>query len=157
MFILPCLPEWGELCRHWKAKSNIIFMLVCAAITSIDSSWEASGHTPYRIDFSWEKAAVCRWSNGRNKQGGRWRRWWLWWWDQRHVGIMEHRTGTQGRCLVKCVQSRKCGHFFHDNWDVWSIFSVVLYKHCWFPVRPSTRRPFAVNESIIDWKESYSL
>lgn len=63
-------PEWGELCRHWKAKSNIIFVLVCVAITSIDSSWEASGRTPYRIDFSWEEAAVCRWRDGRNKQGG---------------------------------------------------------------------------------------
>lgn len=35
--------------------------------TSIDSCREASGHTPYHIDFSLER--LCRWKDGGKKQG----------------------------------------------------------------------------------------
>lgn len=120
------LKDRGEtLCRHCEAKLNIIeavFISVCVTITSNDSSWEASGHTPYHIDFSLERLLCAdRGREGRNRgeiavgdgdDGG--------WSKETQSGVIDvenegvqQRSSARGRFLVKCVdvfQSHKCSN-----------------------------------------------
>lgn len=133
---------------------------MCMTITSIDSSWEASGHTPYHIDFSLERLPCADGGleeiNRREKMvmvmmvvGP----------DScnRFAGIMEcsKEPAHEGDVLWNMLM-----YFNHINAaisynncrrkEVWLIFSVVTYQHCWFPVRLPTSLAFAVNWSMID-------
>lgn len=80
MYYAVCLKGREKiLCSHCEAKSNIImtvFISLCLTMTSIDYSWEASGHTPYRIDLSSERL-LCA-DRRMEKTNGRYC-WWWWW------------------------------------------------------------------------------